>query len=93
MNFAVLVREINIKFQRCLAVAASLESERRKRRKTVALQAPPCMGFSRKNTGVGSPADLSDPGIKCLLSPALAGLCTWSVAVRLLCGDVLFRVL
>ena len=33
MNFAVLVREINIKFQRCLAVAASLESERRKRRK------------------------------------------------------------
>ena len=33
MNFAVLVREINIKFQRCLAVAASLESKRRKRRK------------------------------------------------------------
>ena len=33
MNFAVLVREINIKFQRCFAVAASLESERRKRRK------------------------------------------------------------
>ena len=40
---------------------------------TVALQAPPCMGFSRKNTGVGSPGDLSDPGIKCLLSPTLAG--------------------
>ena len=91
------------KFQRCLAVAASLESKRRKRRKvrakghhlrivdqmcvcsvasvvsdsatlqTVALQAPPCMAFSRRNTGVGSPGDLPGPGIKCLLSPALAG--------------------
>ena len=40
---------------------------------TVALQAPPCVGFSRKNTGEGSPGDLPDPGIKCLLSPALAG--------------------